>query len=272
MNFIQTNYYLQDSVFILKYDVPSILNNVYDKKDCIGQGTYCCTFRLSNDKVIKFYGIENYLEDSNCFCSEIINEIAFIKKFNNCKFITKTFLILESNKQLIIIQEYAKIMDIKSYDIYSFINKIQYFIDILKINLYLYSKNYINLDIKSDNMGYLDKELKLFDFNLIIEINKSTKIDLLNDYKYYFLHPPVPTFPKNIISYSIAIIILESFSSNYENSKYLYTPTNIYSDKIILLKSKINIMGVTLSKILNDCFEYNKCPYLLLSEFENFIN
>jgi len=263
------NYYLQDSVFIKTYNMSYILNSTFYKKDSIGSGTYCNAYKITKDKVIKFYDTENYLDDSKCFCNEVQNEIEFIKKFNNCNFITKSFIILEYNKKLIIIQEYAKIINVRFYDYFIFIKKINYFLDILKIHIYFYSKNYINLDIKSTNMGYVDNKLKLFDFNLIIEIDKYKKIDLLSSYKYYYLHPPTPSFPKYIISYSIAILILESFSTPSENQKYLYKPKDIINDKFSLLEFKKPCLGIKLFKILNECFECTKCLYSLLNDFES---
>ena len=176
---------------------------------------------------------------------------------------------MECNKRLIIIQEYAKIINVRFYDYFTFIKKINYFIDIIKIHIYFYSKNYINLDIKFANMGYVDNKLKLFDFNLIIEIDKYKKIDLLPSYKYYYLHPTIPSFPKYIISYSIAILILESFSTPSENQTYLYKPKDIINDKFSLLQLKKPILGIKLSKILNECFECTKCPYSLLNDFES---
>ena len=263
------NYYLQDSVFLKTYDISYILNNVYYQRDKIGSGTYCDTYKLNNTHVIKFYDTNNFIDDSNCFCNEIQNEIEFIKKFNNTNLIAKSYIILECNKRLLIIQEYAKKVSYKFYDLYCFIKKIDYFIDLLKIHLYFYSKNYVNLDIKYANIGYVNNNLKLFDFNLIIEINKTKKLDLFPSYKYYYLHPVIPVLPKYILSYSIGIIILESFCKNLENNRYLYKPKDIMNDKFSLLYLKKKVLGVKLSKIIKDCFECIKCPYSLLNDFES---
>ena len=264
-------YYLQDSIFFKTYNISYILNSIFYKKDSIGSGTYCDTYKITEDKVIKFYDVENYLDDSNCFCSEVQNEIEFIKKFNDSNFIAKSFMILECNKKLLIIQEYAKTINYKFYDFFCFANKINYFIDLLKLHLYFYSKNYVNLDIKYANMGYVNDNLKLFDFNLVIEVDKYKKIDLITSYKYYYLHPPISVLPKFIISYSIAIIILESFSKYSENNKYLYKPKDIINDKFLLLQLKNHFLGIKLSKIIKDCFECTKCPYSLLNDFESFL-
>ena len=49
------NYYFQDSVFIKTYNISYILNSTFYKKDRIGSGTYCNTYKITKDKVIKFY-------------------------------------------------------------------------------------------------------------------------------------------------------------------------------------------------------------------------
>ena len=43
------NYYLYDSVFLSEYDIFHIINNIYYINNSIGNGTYCNTYKLTEN-------------------------------------------------------------------------------------------------------------------------------------------------------------------------------------------------------------------------------
>ena len=138
------------------------------------------------------------------------------------------------------------------------------------MNIKLLEKNYVNIDIKPTNIGY-DKNgnYKLFDMNLLLKLEKNEfnkKINLCKKYNYYYLHPVTNIIPQNIISYSVAILILEAFSTNYECKAYLYEPKKIYHSKFVLLNLKKRLIGTQLFKILHICLSGNYPPNELLQK------
>jgi hypothetical protein len=241
----------------------------------IGIGTYCMTYKISKEYVIKYYPYSNNF-DIECgdYIPEIKNEIKFIKKYNYLPYIATSFIVSIYNQDIYILQEYLKIPQILNNSINDFKYTINYFIELLRINIDLLKYNYLNIDIKHTNIGYDNQNnLKIFDFNLFFEItNLQKKISLYNKFDYYYLHPVIPFTTKNIISYSVAILILESFSNNSECRKFLYEPTKKRFSKFILLKLKQSTLTPFLYKLLHLCFTDKYTPEYLYNDLKLYSN
>ena len=239
----------------------------------IGRGTYCIAYKINDKVILKFYPAElNFDNETDDFSIEIKSEIEFIKKNNNLDVVANTYLIAsDTQKNLYIVQEYLKSKPIRNILFSDFIDNLSIYIKILHMNIQLLEKNYVNIDIKPTNFGY-DKNgnYKLFDMNLLLKLKKNElekKINLYKKYDYYYLHPVTNIIPQNIISYSLAILILEAFSTNYECKEYLYEPKKIYHSKFVLLNLKKRLIGSELFKILHICLSGNYPPDKLLEKF-----
>ena len=250
--------------------IESIINNI-DKLKRIGRGTYCSCYKISDDYVIKYYNKkDNYDEKNNDYIIELQDEINFIKKNNSLPMIADTYYIIGFNKNVYIIQEFIRVQNIINITYNSFIKNIKFYIKLLDACFGLYKLNIVNIDIKYNNMGY-DKlnNLKFFDFNLMINNkNDLVKYNLYYKYDYYYLHPTIPIYPKHAISYSIGIIILESFSTHSECEKFLYNPEYLNESKYQLLSIKKNLMTKSLFYIVLKCFNFQITPFEL---YENLV-
>jgi hypothetical protein len=247
------------------------LNEYISKPNKLGSGTYCSTYKITDKLVLKVYPANlNFEPESNSFSSEIDFEIDFIKKNNDLDIIANTYLITKDQQNnLFIIQEFLSLKSITHLTYNIFLCTLNYYIKILYLNIKLLQNNYINLDIKPQNMGFdNNNNLKLFDMNLLLEISNSTnKINLFDKYDYYYLHPVINIEPKNIISYSIGILILEAFSTSEECNEFLYKPKRQIHSKYVLLNNKKNILGSELFKILHNSLSGKLSPTNLLQKF-----
>jgi hypothetical protein len=267
MKLIYVNEDLIKTINITFIDVCNYINTLSDYKK-IGQGTYCNCYQINTNFVLKVYTRENIYDTENeCLISEIQTEIDFIKEYNNLPYIAYTYFILDDNNHNIyILQELLEIKRITNLIYDEFLLNIKYFIKLLDINIKLLKLNIVNIDIKPTNVGFdKNNNLKIFDFNLLEKIdNLNQKINLYNKYDFYYLHCVNYIMVKNTISYSIAILILESFSNTNECNVYLYTPKNLQSSKYILLNNKKKILPPYLYKLLYTCFQGNCTPMMLL--------
>ena len=251
----------------------SNLSKYICKENRIGRGTYCTTYKVNDDFVLKYYPSHlNYVEEDSSFSIEINSEIDFIKTNNNLDMIANTYLIICDNENnLYILQEYLKVKPIINILYTDFIENLSIYIKILHMNLKLLEHNYVNIDIKPTNIGFdSNGNYKLFDMNLLLKLdpnNKEKKVNLYNKYDYYYLHPVTNILPRNIISYSIGILILEAFSTGFECKEYLYEPKKLYHSKFLLLNLKKKLLGKELFKILHLCFSGNYPPDKLLEKF-----
>lgn len=241
----------------------SFINNISNFKK-IGRGTYCECYKISDEYVIKYYSSENnYDKSNNDFIEELKTEINFIKEFNYLPMIADTYFIISVKNSIFIIQEYIKIQNIVNITYNTFFKNLDFYIKVLKASIELSNIDIINIDIKYNNMGY-DKynNLKFFDFNLIQKItNYNNKLNFYDKYDYYYLHPVKPVYPQQIIPYSLAIIILESFSTYSECKKFLYKPDYLNKSKYQLLKIKKNLLTQKLFEIILSCFNFQYTSY-----------
>ena len=93
----------------------------------IGIGTYCMTYKISKEYVIKYYPYSNNF-DIECgdYIPEIKNEIKFIKKYNYLPYIATSFIVSIYNQDIYILQEYLKIPQILNNSINDFKYTINY--------------------------------------------------------------------------------------------------------------------------------------------------
>lgn len=267
MKLIYVNEDLIKTINITFIDVCNYINTLSDYKK-IGRGTYCNCYQINTNFVLKVYTRENIYDTENeCLISEIQTEINFIKEYNKLPYIAYTYFILgDNNHNIYILQELLEIKRITNLIYDEFLLNIKYFIKLLDINIKLLQLNIVNIDIKPTNVGFdKNNNLKIFDFNLLEKIdNLNQKINLYNKYDFYYLHCVNYIMVKNTISYSIAILILESFSNINECNVYLYTPKNLQTSKYILLNNKKKILHPYLYKLLYTCFQGNCTPMMLL--------
>lgn len=260
-----------DSCIISVDEYKHYIDNLHNFNK-IGRGTYCFTYKITKDLVIKHYPFsQNYDEEIDDYIPEIKSEIKFIKKYNNLPYVANTFIISIVDNDIYILQEYLIIPNVVNSNINNFKNNLNYFLELIKINTDLLQYNYINFDIKHTNIGYDSKNnLKIFDFNLFFEINDNTKyINLYRKFDYYYLHPPINFTIKNIISYSIAILILESFSTNSQCKEFLYEPQKLNYSKFVLLKLKESLLTPKLYKILHLCLTDKYSPEYFYNELKS---
>lgn len=236
----------------------------------IGKGTYCSCYKITNNIVLKVYTrADVYDEKYKCFITEINNEIKFIKDYTYLPYIANTYFIASNtNHDIYILQELLQIKKIVNIEYNDFLTNIDYFIKLLDINIKLLNFNIVNIDIKLSNVGFdTNHNLKIFDFNLLEKFNNvNLLLNLYDKYDYYYLHSVNNIIIKNIISYSIAILILESFSSNNECDKYLYKPKDLVRSKFVLLYKKKKLLTEKLHNLLYNCFQGKCTPNMLFDK------
>lgn len=186
----------------------------YYIKSLLGKGTYGSVVK-AHDNNNNFYAIKIHYNFDSSYTQAAANEINFLKKMKNSKYMVKIIESFELDKFIIIIYNllYSTLSNLyQNYplDIFQIRNLSKQLLEAVKE---MFSYNIMHCDLKPDNIMIDNKDnLYLIDFGLASEIKN--KIATFYMQTVYYRAPEVivkQTISKEIDLWSIGCIIAELF-------------------------------------------------------------